>query len=76
MTTLHINAGKKEKISKGDIVGYLLAHTDLTASHIGTITLRDHNALVAVPKDYAEKIVELCSPQKLKGKRIRISILH
>lgn len=74
--TLHINAGKKEKISKGDIVGFLLAHTPLTAAAIGNITLRDHNALVAVPKESADEVVRLCSPHKLKGKRVRISLLH
>lgn len=76
MSTLYINAGKKEKISKGDIVGYLLAHTSLSAQEIGTITLRDHNALVAVPKESAQNIIEQCSPQKLKGKRVKISLLH
>lgn len=76
MCTLYINAGKKEKISKGDIVGYLLAHSSLSAQEIGTITLRDHNALVAVPKQYAQDIIEQCSPNKLKGKRVKISILH
>lgn len=76
MSTLYINAGKKEKISKGDIVGYLLAHTSLSAQEIGTITLRDHNALVAVPRQYAQNIIEQCSPNKLKGKRVKISVLH
>lgn len=76
MSTLYINAGKKEKISKGDIVGYLLAHTSLSAQEIGTITLRDHNALVAVPKESAQNIIKQCSPQKLKGKRVKISLLH
>ncbi|MDE7024994.1 MAG: DEAD/DEAH box helicase [Paramuribaculum sp.] len=76
MATLHINAGKKEKISKGDIVGFLLAHTALDPQSIGTITLRDHNALVAVPKNSVNDILQLCIPHKLKGKKIRISILR
>lgn len=74
--TLHINAGKKEKISKGDIVGFLLAHTPLTAAAIGSITLRDHNALVAVDKSLANDIVQICAPHKLKGKRVKISLLR
>lgn len=74
--TLHINAGKKEKISKGDIVGYILAHTSLQPQSIGNITLRDHNALVAVPLHAANEVVQLCSPHKLKGKRVKISQLH
>ena len=76
MATLHINAGKKEKISKGDIVGFLLSHTALYPQSIGTITLRDHNALVAVPKNSVNDILQLCIPHKLKGKKIRISILR
>ena len=40
---------RKEKISKGDAVGYITAHTDLKGSDIGLITVNDHSTLIAVP---------------------------
>ncbi|MCM1337131.1 MAG: DEAD/DEAH box helicase [Candidatus Amulumruptor caecigallinarius] len=75
MATLYINAGKKDKISRGDIVGYITAHTPLTGAQIGRIALYDRAALVAVPSAEAAAVIELLKPQKLKGKRVRVSRL-
>lgn len=72
--TLYINAGRKEKISRGDIVGFLINNLELEASQIGKIDVRDHSAYVAVPRDILPKIYSLQSP-KIKGKRVRISPL-
>ncbi len=73
--TLHIAAGKKEKISRGDILGFLLANTPLASESIGKITVSDHHSLVAVPRDMASQITELVKPLKLKGKKVRISLI-
>ncbi len=73
--TIYINAGKKEKISKGDVAGFLMAHTSLSAQQIGPISLRDHAVLVAIPATNASETLELCAIHKLKGKRVRLSIM-
>lgn len=73
-TTLYFKAGKKEKISKGDIVGFLTNNSPLSASEIGVINLFDHYALVAVPKAKAKEVLNLLLKAKIKGKRIRIEI--
>lgn len=71
--TLHINAGKKEKISKGDIVGYLISRGGVESSEIGPIKLMDHEAMVSVPREKAREIIERTAPYKLKNKKIRIT---
>ena len=70
--TLHINAGRKEKISKGDIVGFLINNLGLDASQIGKIDVRDHSAYVAIPRNYLGAVAALTQP-KIKGKRVRIT---
>lgn len=70
--TLYINAGRKEKISRGDIVGFLTKDAGLTGSDIGKIDLRDHASYVAVPPSALPTILALPAP-KIKGKRVRIS---
>ncbi len=75
VTTLYFAAGKKEKISRGDIVGFLTANTSLTSNEIGKIALRDHNALVAIPRDKLHDIIKSIAEQKIKGKKIKISPL-
>lgn len=73
MATLHINAGRKEKVSRGDVVGYLIANAGLTAPEIGKITSSDHETLVAVPRQKAREVVKAVAPFKLKNKRVRVT---
>ena len=70
--TLHINAGRKEKISRGDIVGFLCNNAGVEAAQIGKIDLRDHAAYVAVPRSCLGAVAALQSP-KIKGKRVRVT---
>lgn len=72
--TLHLNAGKKEKISRGDVVGFLCQKGGLTADQIGKIDLSDHQTLVAVAADCASALVKTLAPEKIKGKRVKITI--
>ena len=74
--TLYFNAGKKEKISRGDIAGFIIKQGGVEASQVGRIVVRDHCALAAIPADKASCIVKLLAQQKLKGKKIRISLQH
>ena len=76
MATLYFAAGKREKISRGDIVGFLLANVDsLTAGEIGRIALKDHYALVAVPRGRLGEILGYVSGRKIKNKKVRITPL-
>lgn len=72
-TTLHINAGKKEKISRGDVVGYLCQKGDITADKIGKIDVSDHQILVAVAAECADTLLPALANEKIKGKRVRIT---
>lgn len=73
MQTLHINAGKKEKISKGDIAGFFIKQGGISAGQLGNIELKDHQAYVAVPAGTGRDLIERLSPHKLKNTRVRIS---
>lgn len=75
MATLYFNAGKKDKVSRGDIVGYITAHTPLKGTDIGRIALYDHAALAAVPASEATAAIAALKPHKLKGKRVMVSRL-
>ena len=67
MTTLYIGKGKKDKLSKGDIVGFLCKTGQLKASDIGRIDVYDHYSLVAVNAKLAEKTVSNVKGKKIKG---------
>lgn len=74
--TLYFNAGKKEKISRGDIVGYLVNKGNLDAPKIGKIVVKDHCALVAIPVEDAKATLNAITPHKIKNIRVRVSILR
>lgn len=73
-STLYFKAGKKEKISKADIVGFIANNSQIAPNEIGVINVYDHYALVAVPKQKAKTAVAQLLKAKIKGKKIRIEI--
>lgn len=73
LSTLYFNAGKKEKISKGDILGFLAKQCGLDAKAIGKIVVKDHCALVAVGKDDVQKVIDIARTTKVKGQRVRVT---
>ena len=65
-------AGKKEKISKSDIVGFIANNSPITAQEIGKIDVKDHYAIVAVPYDKATQVLESIRTCKIKNKKVKI----
>ncbi len=75
MSTLYFQAGKKEKLSRGDILGFIVANADVAASDIGRIDVRDHYSLAAVPRQRVQDVLQHIKDAKIKGKKVRISLL-
>ena len=65
--TLYIGKGKKDKISKGDIVGFLCKNGGLKADEIGRIDIKDRYAYVAVRREKLKQTLHLVQGQKIKG---------
>lgn len=73
--TLYFSAGRKERISRGDIAGFLMKTGGLAADEVGRIIVRDHSAIVAVPAGKADSVLRAVATEKIKGKRVKISKL-
>lgn len=74
--TLHINAGKKDKIRPGDIVGALTAGSEIAKEQIGKITVLDKMAYVAITRDVANTALKILSEGKIKGRKFRVRSLR
>ncbi len=72
--TLYISAGKKDKLSRGDIVGFLTKTGGLTGEDIGHIYLADRYALAAVPACLVSALLKRIVGQKIKGQKRRITL--
>ena len=75
MSTIYFMAGRKEKISKGDIMGFIGTNSGLNSSEIGKIDLYDHYALAAVPREKAKEVVSKLSSLKIKNKKVKITLV-
>ena len=67
MATLYIGKGKKDKVSKGDIVGFLCKKGGLQADEIGRIDVNDRYTYVAVKREKLQQIVRQTQGEKIKG---------
>ncbi len=67
MATLYIGKGKNDKISKGDIVGYLCKKGGLASSDIGKIDVMPRFTYVAVSRTKILQVLKLTKGEKIKG---------
>lgn len=65
--TLYIGKGKKDKISKVDVVGTLCKIGGLDRSEIGRIDVREHQSFAAVHRDKMPMLLSRLKGQKIKG---------
>ena len=67
MATLYIGKGKKDKVSKGDIVGFLCKKGGLQSDEIGRIDVNDRYAYVAVKREKLNQVIRQTKGEKIKG---------
>ncbi|TSJ47797.1 DEAD/DEAH box helicase [Fluviicola chungangensis] len=70
--TIYISAGKKDKVNKVDIVGFLHKTGGLRPDEIGLITVMDYSSFVAISSEIAEEVVPELRDKKIKGKKQKI----
>ena len=65
--TLYIGKGKKDKVNKIDIVGFLSKKGNLNKDEIGRIDVKDHYAFVAISRKKVKQTLGLIRNEKIKG---------
>ena len=72
--TLYFSGGKKEKINKIDLVGFLSKKGELGKGEIGLITVLDHTSYVAVKKSLIREVLKRIRGEKIKGKKLKVEV--
>ncbi|MFN0293865.1 DEAD/DEAH box helicase [Pedobacter helvus] len=72
--TIYLAAGKKDKINKIDIVGFLLKVGGLAKEDLGLIEVKDLSAYAAVKRKLAPQLIKKLSGEKIKGRKIKVEI--
>lgn len=72
--TIYISAGKKDKVNKVDVVGYLIKTGGLQKEDIGLIEVKDTQAFVAVSSKKVKALLATLQDKKLKNKKVKIAV--
>lgn len=73
-STLFISAGKKDKVNKIDIVGFLTNKGDLKKEDIGLIEVKDFFSFVAIRKVKMNNVLHLIKNEKIKNKKVKMEV--
>jgi ATP-dependent RNA helicase DeaD len=73
-TTLYFSGGKKDKINKIDIVGFLSKKGNLEKGDLGLIIVQDFSSYAAVKRNKVGQVLEGIKNEKIKGKKLKIEI--
>ncbi len=73
-STLFIAAGKKDKVNKIDIVGFLANKGQLKKEDIGIIDVKDFFSFVAIRKSKVSQVLQHIKEQKIKNKKVKIAV--
>ena len=66
-TTLYIGKGRRDKINKVDIVGFLSKVGGLQRQELGRVDVGDHWAFAAVARQQTDEVLRRVRGQKIKG---------
>lgn len=70
--TIRITGGRRDKISKGDVAGFLLKQGGLSQDQLGLIELKPESTYVAVHAKAARLLIQKIDNTKLKTKKVRV----
>jgi ATP-independent RNA helicase DbpA len=76
MVTVCLNAGKKDKIRAGDILGALTKDAGLPGSAIGKIDITALSSYVAIHKSHIDRAYHYLQDGKLKGRKVQVKRLR
>lgn len=74
MVRLFLSVGKKDKISKGDIVGGISGLAGIDSSNIGVIDIYDKFSFVEVDTHFLNKVLSKVNGNKIKSRKVSIEI--
>jgi ATP-independent RNA helicase DbpA len=74
--TLYIGKGKKDKLNKVDIVGFLMQKGKLQKEEIGLIEVKDFFSYVAVKRNKINELLRTIRDEKIKNKKTVIELCN
>ena len=72
--TLYIGKGKKDKISKMDIVGFLFKKGQLSKEELGLVEVKDFYSFVAIKSNRISAVLKLIENERIKNLKTKFEL--
>ena len=66
-----IDGGKKQKVSKGDLLGALIKQAEIAKEDIGKMQVTHDKSFIAIKDRSVKRALALFRERRVKGKRLR-----
>ncbi len=73
-TTVYFSAGKKDKINKIDLLGFICQKGGAKKEDVGIIAVLDKSSYVAIQSDLLPDLLTELRKHKIKGQKVKISV--
>ena len=73
-STLYIGKGKKDKLSKMDVVGFMFKKGQLAKEELGMVEVKDYYSFVAIKVNKVKDVLRLVENEKIKSMKTKIEI--
>ncbi len=73
--TVYLSGGRRDKISKGDIVGLFMQQGGIVKEQLGVIELQQNFAYAGVHAEVVDRLVAAVNNARLKTKKVRVSVV-
>ena len=73
-STLYIGKGKKDKLSKMDVVGFMFKKGLIAKEDLGMVEVKDYFSYVAVKATKVKEVLRLIQNEKIKNMKTRIDV--
>lgn len=73
--TIYIGKGKRDKISKGDVVGFLFKNGGLEKDELGIVEVKERYAMAAVKASKVNCLLRDIADAKIKGVKTKFELL-
>jgi superfamily II DNA/RNA helicase len=75
-TTLYFSGGKKNKINKIDLLGFLCQQGDLAKEEVGVISILDYTSYTSVKTKDVKNLLNKLRSAKVKGQKLKIDVAY
>lgn len=72
---IYFDRGKRDKISRGDIAGFIMKCAGVPADAVGKISVGANYAMAAVSPDFVSAVLSAVKSGRVKGLRLRASLM-